>query len=127
MNDQRSGRSPFMTDLLRPSDAQVRPALNQPRTQTEVPAANELLATLGNETRYGLLNRIAQGEDCLSVCEIEAPLGVSQGAVSQGLSKLSRAGLVERENQGRWRYHSTSERAIRLLRILDDVREFDAA
>ena len=50
---------------------------------------------------------------------------MSQGAVSQALSRLFGAGLVERRKEGRWRYYTATPRAERLLRVLDETREVD--
>ena len=91
-------------------------------TDSEVAVDVEILATLGNDTRYEALRLIAEADDDLCVCEIEPALGVSQGAVSQALSRLFSAGLVERRKQGRWRYYTATSRATRLLGILDDMR-----
>ncbi|WP_256295959.1 ArsR/SmtB family transcription factor [Haloarchaeobius salinus] len=85
----------------------------------------ELLATLGNDTRYEALRVIAEADDDVCVCEIEPALGVSQGAVSQALSRLFSAGLVERRKEGRWRYYSPTPRAERLLAALDETRGDD--
>jgi ArsR family transcriptional regulator len=85
----------------------------------------ELLATLGNDTRYETLRLIAEADDEVCVCEIEPALGVSQGAVSQALSRLFSAGLVERRKEGRWRYYTATPRAERILRVLDETRSTD--
>lgn len=85
----------------------------------------ELLATLGNDTRYEALRLIAEADDDICVCEIEPAVGVSQGAVSQALSRLFSAGLVERRKEGRWRYYTATPRAERLLSVLDDTRMTD--
>jgi len=85
----------------------------------------EVLATLGNDTRYEALRLIADAEDEMCVCELEPSLGVSQGAVSQALSRLFSAGLVDRRKEGRWRYYTSTPRAERLLRVLDDTRSVD--
>lgn len=84
-----------------------------------------ILATLGNDTRYEALRIIVEADDDICVCEIEPALGVSQGAVSQALSRLFSAGLVRRRKEGRWRYYTATERAEALLRVLDDTRELD--
>jgi ArsR family transcriptional regulator len=94
-------------------------------TEQAVAADVEALATLGNDTRYEALRHIAAGDDDVCVCELEPALGVSQGAVSQALSRLFSAGLVERRKEGRWRYYTATPRAERLLRVLDDTRPFD--
>lgn len=93
---------------------------------TVVGADVEVLAALGNETRYGALRLIAEADSSVCVCELEPSLGVSQGAVSQALSRLFDAGLVTREKHGRWRYYDTTTRAERLLAVLDDTREESA-
>ncbi|NHN48101.1 winged helix-turn-helix transcriptional regulator [Halostella sp. JP-L12] len=94
-------------------------------TEAAVATDVETLATLGNDTRYEALRLIAASDDGVCVCELEPTLGVSQGAVSQALSRLFSAGLVERRKEGRWRYYSATPRAERLLRALDDTRPSD--
>jgi len=85
----------------------------------------QVLATLGNDTRYEALRLIADADDGICVCDLEPALGVSQGAVSQALSRLFGSGLVDRRKEGRWRYYSATPRAERLLGALDAVRELD--
>ena len=80
------------------------------------------LAALGNETRYEALRLIAETDDGVCVCELEPALGVSQGAVSQALSRLYTAGLVTRRKDGRWRYYNATPQADRLLNVLDEIR-----
>ena len=91
-------------------------------TTRDVATDVDVLATLGNDTRYEALRLIADADDGRCVCEIEPALGVSQGAVSQALSRLFSAGLVERRKEGRWRYYTTTPRADRLLAVLDETR-----
>ena len=83
----------------------------------------QLLSALGNDTRYEALRIIAGAEDGVCVCQLQPALGVSQGAVSQALSRLHGAGLVSRRKEGRWRYYSVTESAAELLATLDDLRE----
>ena len=87
-----------------------------------VAADVETLAALGNDTRYEALRLVAEADDGVCGCELEPSLGVSQGAVSQALSRLFSAGLVERRKEGRWRYYSATPRAHRLLAVLDETR-----
>ncbi|MFB6234872.1 MAG: ArsR/SmtB family transcription factor [Halopenitus sp.] len=91
-------------------------------TDAKVAQDVEALATLGNDTRYEALRLIAGAEDGVCVCDLEPELGVSQGAVSQALSRLFSSGLVDRRKEGRWRYYSATPRAERLLRVLDETR-----
>jgi ArsR family transcriptional regulator len=90
-----------------------------------VAADVQTLTVLGNDTRYEALRFIAASDDAICVCELEPVLGVSQGAVSQALSHLFSAGLVQRRKEGRWRYYTATPRAERLLRVLDDTRSLN--
>ncbi|WP_435180090.1 ArsR/SmtB family transcription factor [Halorussus sp. AFM4] len=91
-------------------------------TDGEVASDVDALATLGNDTRYEALRLIAEADEDLCVCELEPALGVSQSAVSQALSRLFSAGLVERRKEGRWRYYTATPRAQRLIDVLDETR-----
>ena len=106
------------TDRPEPGCCTVDHALSE----RELAADVEALATLGNDTRYEALRLIADANVEVCVCELEPALGVSQGAVSQALSRLFSAGLVDRRKDGRWRYYSATERAERLLDVLDVTR-----
>ncbi|MFD1513785.1 ArsR/SmtB family transcription factor [Halomarina rubra] len=91
--------------------------------EASVAADVRLLSALGNDTRYEALRLVAEaGDDGVCVCEVQPALGVSQGAVSQALSRLHGAGLVDRRKEGRWRYYSATPVATRLLDTLDEVR-----
>ncbi|MFA9416447.1 ArsR/SmtB family transcription factor [Natrinema sp. HArc-T2] len=91
-------------------------------SEQELAADIQTLAAIGNETRYEALQIIAAADNGACGCELEPALGVSQGAVSQALSRLYAAGLVTRRKDGRWRYYSATARAERLLDVLDETR-----
>lgn len=94
-------------------------------SETELAADVQVLSALGNDTRYEALRLVADSDGELCVCEIEPSLGVSQGAVSQALSRLYAAGLVSRRKEGRWRYYAATPRAEALLATLDETRGGD--
>lgn len=98
-------------------------AVDHPLDEQELATDVELLAAAGSDTRYEALRIIAETETGVCVCELEPALGVSQGAVSQALSRLYTAGLVRRRKEGRWRYYTATARAERLLEVLDEIRE----
>jgi ArsR family transcriptional regulator len=100
-------------------------AVGHDLSEDEVAVDVETLATLGNDTRYEALRFVADADDAVCVCELEPALGVSQGAVSQALSRLFSAGLVDRRKEGRWRYYAATPRAERILGVLDDTRAVD--
>ena len=83
----------------------------------------ERLAAAGADTRYEALRYVAAAADGLCVCDLEPALGVSQGAVSQALSRLFTAGLVTRRKEGKWRYYEATPAARRLLETMDEIRE----
>ncbi|MFC7324437.1 ArsR/SmtB family transcription factor [Halorubrum rutilum] len=99
--------------------------VEHPLSGREVELDVDALAALGNETRYEALRLVAATEGGTCGCEIEPALDVSQGAVSQALSRLRDAGLVTRRKEGRWRYYDATERAARLLDVLDETRPTD--
>jgi ArsR family transcriptional regulator len=82
----------------------------------------QVLTAIGNDTRYELLRRIANADDGVCVCDLEAAVGVSQSAVSQALSRLYTAQLVTRRKEGSWRYYEATETTSALLETLDDLR-----
>jgi len=68
---------------------------------------------LGDPTRIRLLSLIAagdRGEAC--VCDLTEPVGLSQGTVSHHMKLLTDAGLVTREQRGRWAYYAITEGAL---------------
>ncbi|MEM4780678.1 MAG: metalloregulator ArsR/SmtB family transcription factor [Halalkalicoccus sp.] len=66
----------------------------------EIDADVRLLSTLANETRYEALRVLDASAEELCACEIEGALPVSQSAVSQALSALYAAELVDRQRRG---------------------------
>ena len=61
---------------------------------------------LGDPTRVRLLSLIAasvDGEAC--ICDLTAPVGLSQPTVSHHMRQLVDAGLVTREQRGKWAYY----------------------
>lgn len=62
---------------------------------------------LGDPTRVRLLSLIAAadgGEGC--VCDLTATVGLSQPTVSHHMRILVEAGLVSREQRGKWAYYA---------------------
>src|SRR5690348_14362926 len=61
---------------------------------------------LGDPTRVRLLSLIAAhagGEAC--ICDLTEPVGLSQPTVSHHMKQLTDAGLVTREQRGRWAFY----------------------
>lgn len=92
------------------------------------PLAREHLSATGAEQLAGVLKALADparlrllsfvlahedGEAC--VCQLTAPLGLSQPTVSHHLKVLHRAGLLEREKRGVWVYYRGVPAALAAL------------
>jgi ArsR family transcriptional regulator len=68
-----------------------------------------------------LLSMIAAadgGEVC--ICDLTEPLGLSQPTVSHHMKQLVEAGLVTREQRGKWAYYRVVPEA--LLALSDTLR-----
>lgn len=66
----------------------------------------KVFKALGDPTRVKLMSLIAgssDGEMC--VCDLTEPVGLSQPTVSHHMKLLVEAGLVQREQRGRWAYY----------------------
>lgn len=64
------------------------------------------LKAIADPTRLRLLSLVASradGEAC--VCEMTDPVGLTQGTVSHHLKVLVDAGLLQREQRGKWAYY----------------------
>ena len=71
---------------------------------------------LGDPTRVRLLSLIAAhegGEAC--VCDLIDPVGLSQPTVSHHLKQLVDAGLVSRDQRGKWAYYRITQPALDAL------------
>ncbi len=71
---------------------------------------------LGDRHRVRLLSMIAAadgGEAC--ICDLTAPLGLTQPTVSHHMKQLAAAGLVSREQRGKWAYYRIEPAAMAAL------------
>ena len=75
-----------------------------------------LFKTLGDPARVKLISLIAatqSGEAC--ICDLTEPLGLSQPTVSHHMKLLAEAGLVTREQRGKWAYYRVDSDALRAV------------
>jgi ArsR family transcriptional regulator len=95
------------------------PLLAGPLERTEAERHAAALKVLADPARLELLSLIqAQPESEACVCNLTAPLGLTQPTVSHHLKVLSGAGLVERDQRGSWAYFRVAPDALRSLRDL---------
>lgn len=88
----------------------------------EATATAELFKALGDPARVRIVNLLATGGRPICVCDLTGPLGLSQPTVSHHLRKLLDAGLVEREQRGRWAYFSLDREAVEKLAAVADLK-----
>ncbi len=85
-------------------------------------AAARTFKALGDPARVRLLSIVAaspDGEAC--ICDLTDPVGLSQPTVSHHMKLLAEAGLVEREQRGRWAYFTVSPGARELVTASADA------
>jgi ArsR family transcriptional regulator len=73
----------------------------------------QVFRALGDRHRVRLLSLIAaadDGEAC--ICDLTAPVGLSQPTVSFHVKQLTEAGLVTREQRGKWNYYRVVPAAL---------------
>ena len=72
-----------------------------------------MFKALGDPTRVRLLSLIAASADGeLCVCDLTDPVGLSQPTVSHHMKLLVDAGLVTREQRGKWAYYRVVDGAL---------------
>src|SRR5437879_9512734 len=88
----------------------------------EAEATAELFKALGDPARVRAVNLLATAGAPVCICELIEPLGLSQPTVSHHMRKLLDAGLVEREQRGKWAYFSLDRDAARKLTLVADLK-----
>jgi ArsR family transcriptional regulator len=89
-------------------------------TEEEAEATASLFKALADPARVRIVNMLATTEEPVCACEFIPALGLAQATVSHHLKKLTDAGLLEREQRGKWAYFSLNpEAAARLAGLVD--------
>jgi ArsR family transcriptional regulator, arsenate/arsenite/antimonite-responsive transcriptional repressor len=97
--------------------------LAAPVLDTEAAEATaELFKALADPARVRIVNTLATNAEPVCACEFEPALGLSQPTVSHHLKKLVEAGLLEREQRGRWAYFSLRRDAVEKLAAVADLK-----
>jgi len=78
---------------------------------TEAATIDTVMRTLADPTRRAVFERIV-GSDEITVLELTRGSGVTQGAISQHLKSLRRAGLVAERAQGRHVYYRVEPQGL---------------
>jgi ArsR family transcriptional regulator, arsenate/arsenite/antimonite-responsive transcriptional repressor len=89
----------------------------------EVDATARLFRVLGDPSRIRILNALATNGEPVCVCHLIEPLGLTQPTVSHHIRTLMDAGLLDREQRGKWAYFSLRPEAAERLGSLLDLKE----
>src|SRR5262249_39455365 len=90
-------------------------------SDAEALATAELFKALADPARVRIVNLLATSRGPVCVCNLTEPLGLSQPTVSHHMKKLLEAGLVDREQRGKWAYFSLKRDAARKLAAVADL------
>ena len=81
-----------------------------------------VLRALADPVRLRLLRLVADSPDTTAcACHLPAALGISQPTLSHHLKKLVDAGLLVREQRGRWAHYRLGSQALFPLRTYLDT------
>jgi ArsR family transcriptional regulator, arsenate/arsenite/antimonite-responsive transcriptional repressor len=110
-----------MSALLEPvvcCGALAAPAM----TDEEAVATAKVFDALADPARVRIVNMLATRGEPVCVCDFIKPLGLSQPTVSHHLKKLREAGMLDREQRGKWAYYSLNAEAARKLAALVEMK-----
>ena len=91
-------------------------------TDEETNATAELFKALGDPARVRIVNLIATVGGPVCACDFYDALGLGQPTVSYHLKKLTEAGLLEREQRGKWAFFSLKRDAVEKLAAVADLK-----
>ncbi len=92
------------------------PLFAAPLSEHEAVELADVLRALADPARLRLVSMIASspgGEAC--ACDLHGPLERSQPTVSHHLTQLTRAGLITREQRGKWAYYRVVNDTLRAV------------
>jgi ArsR family transcriptional regulator len=91
--------------------------LAAPLGWTDASRLAETLRALADPARLRILTMIADAPDReVCGCELAEPVGLSQPTISHHLKVLHDAGLLDREQRGRWAFYRLRSDALGRLR-----------
>lgn len=110
------------TGLLETIDCCV-PLDAQALSDDEAEATAALFKALADPARVRIVNSLAtSGGEPVCICHLIKPLGLAQPTVSHHMRRLLDAGLVEREQRGKWAYFSLKKDAVEKLALVADLK-----
>ena len=98
------------------------PLASSTLSDDEAVATAELFKALADPARVRILNCLATADEPVCICNLYAPLGLSQPTVSHHMKKLLDAGIVEREQRGRWAFFTLKRDAVETIAAVADLK-----
>jgi ArsR family transcriptional regulator len=108
--------------MLEPAVECCAPLAADVLDQEQAEATAVLFKALADPARVRIVNALAQCDRPVCACEFEPALGLAQSTVSHHLKKLTDAGLLEREQRGKWAYFSLRPEAVERLALVADLK-----
>lgn len=98
--------------------------LEAPLAEDDADRLASALKVMADPARLRLVSIVASQPDAEAcVCDLTEPVGLSQPTVSHHLKVLHEAGLLDREQRGRWVYYRLVDGPLRsLAEALSPVR-----
>lgn len=87
------------------------PVADQPISADDAEVIAVPLRALAEPTRLRIVSLLSNGGE-VCVCDLTEPLALSQPTVSHHMKVLAEAGLVTREQRGKWAYYRLEEDAL---------------
>jgi ArsR family transcriptional regulator len=91
-------------------------------TDEEAEATAELFRALGDPARVRIVNLLARNQEVCG-CELNEALSLAQPTISHHLKKLHDAGLLDREQRGKWAYYSLRREALAKLAAVTNLEQ----
>ena len=89
----------------------------------EAEATADLFKALADPARVRIVNVLARSNgEPVCICNLIEPLGLSQPTVSHHMKRLLDAGLVEREQRGKWAFFALKRDAVEKLALVADLK-----
>jgi len=100
----------FMPDSTQPCCV---PLMAAPLSEPDAERLADALKSLADPVRLRLVSLIATSDSgAACACDLTSPTGKSQATVSHHLSQLVRAGIIKREQRGKWAFFSLDTERI---------------
>lgn len=95
------------------TDTCCTPTSSAPMDEATSEHLAKIFKALGDPTRVKLLSLITASRDGeMCVCDLTEPVKLSQPTVSHHMKILVEAGLVTREQRGRWAYYQPTTNTL---------------